>query len=343
MLMTANDLDGASETLAVQILADQLVDIGRIAVGDEKAREHPQCAQNLVLGVENAKMHAEAMRVLHPVAVTRVQIVHSDDRITADLQRVMAQQGNRRRSIQDEKLVIEVEMTDHVDVLAQDVARRAIPARIYNEDVEASVPDRFCRLRRSCIAGRHSGPFGLRLRLGRAFENARQPPPPKPKGAKPISRKPHSAASATSSTASKKPLCRNCNSSRYRRSASWAATFRIGHTPFTNAPSAATLLFSTEAAIPKTSVNTPAMQRMLGTRISPQLTRTLRCRSEAMSSNSQSLSSPGSMNTTCAVSVAIDVARRSEIEKLGFFKAMASLMPSPTKQTLRPPFCSFST
>ena len=40
---------------------------------------------------------------------------------------------------------------------------------------------------------------------------------------------------------------------------------------------------STEAAIPNPSVNTPTMQRMLGPRISPQLMRTLRCKSPAMS------------------------------------------------------------
>jgi hypothetical protein len=49
------------------------------------------------------------------------------------------------------------------------------------------------------------------------------------------------------------------------------------------------------------------------------------------------------MNTTCAVSVAIDVAPRKEIETFAFFKAMVSLMPSPTKQTLRPSFWSFWT
>ena len=49
------------------------------------------------------------------------------------------------------------------------------------------------------------------------------------------------------------------------------------------------------------------------------------------------------MKTMCAVSVAIDVAPRSEIETFAFFSAIESLMPSPTKQTLRPSFCSFST
>ena len=34
---------------------------------------------------------------------------------------------------------------------------------------------------------------------------------------------------------------------------------------------------------------------------------------------------------------------RSEIETLAFFRAIESLMPSPTKQTFRPSFWSFST
>jgi len=51
----------------------------------------------------------------------------------------MAQQRNRRRPIQD---VVDVEVADHVDVLAQDVARCAIPPGIDDEDVEANVLDR---------------------------------------------------------------------------------------------------------------------------------------------------------------------------------------------------------
>ena len=62
-----------------------------------------------------------------------------------------------------------------------------------------------------------------------------------------------------------------------------------------------------------------------------------------MSRRSQSFESPSSMKTMCAVSVAIDVAPRSEIETFAFFSAIESLMPSPTKQTLRPSFWSFST
>ena len=49
------------------------------------------------------------------------------------------------------------------------------------------------------------------------------------------------------------------------------------------------------------------------------------------------------MNTTWAVSVAIEVAPRNEIETFAFFRAIASLTPSPTKQTFRPSCCSFST
>ena len=49
------------------------------------------------------------------------------------------------------------------------------------------------------------------------------------------------------------------------------------------------------------------------------------------------------MKTMCAVSVAIEVAPRSEIETFAFFRAIESLMPSPTKQTFRPSFWSFST
>jgi len=87
VLMAANDLDGAGKPLAVQILANQLVEIGRVAVRDQKTREHPQCGQNLLLGIEDAEMHAEAVGVLHPAAVARMQVMHGDDRITADLQR----------------------------------------------------------------------------------------------------------------------------------------------------------------------------------------------------------------------------------------------------------------
>ena len=52
-----------------------------------------------------------------------------------------------------------------------------------------------------------------------------------------------------------------------------------------------------------------------------------------MSRRSQSFDSPCSMNTICAVSVAIDEAPRSEIDTLAFFSAIESLIPSPTKQT----------
>ena len=87
VLVTTNNLDGTSETLPVQVLADQLVDVPRVAMRDEETREHLQCAQNLMLVVQNAEMHAEAVGVLHPVAVARMQVMHGDDRITADLQR----------------------------------------------------------------------------------------------------------------------------------------------------------------------------------------------------------------------------------------------------------------
>ena len=85
--MAANNLDGAGKPLAVQILANQLVEIGRITVRDQEAREHPQSGQNLLLAIENAEMHAEAMGMLHPVAMVWMQVMHGDDRITADLQR----------------------------------------------------------------------------------------------------------------------------------------------------------------------------------------------------------------------------------------------------------------
>ena len=119
MLMTAHDLYCPDETLAVQVLADQLVDIVRIAVRDEKACEHLQCAQNLTLVVQNAEMHAEAMGMLDPVAVARLQVVHRDGRVAADLQRVMAQQGDRRFSIQDKQLVVDVEVSEDVNVIVQ--------------------------------------------------------------------------------------------------------------------------------------------------------------------------------------------------------------------------------
>ena len=95
--------------------------------------------------------------------------------------------------------------------------------------------------------------------------------------------------------------------------------------------------------IPNPIVNTPAMQAMFGARIMDQLRLTLWSRSRAISRNSQSFASPSSRKTMCAVSVAIDEAPRSEIETLAFFRAIESLMPSPTKQTLQPSFWSFST
>ena len=101
---------------------------------------------------------------------------------------------------------------------------------------------------------------------------------------------------------------------------------------------AETLLVMTEAMIPKPIVKTPAMQATLGTRIIVQLRLTLRSRSRAMSRRSHSFDSPCSMNTICAVSVAIDDAPRSEIDTLAFFRAIESLMPSPTKQTFLPSF-----
>ena len=106
---------------------------------------------------------------------------------------------------------------------------------------------------------------------------------------------------------------------------------------------AATLLVTTDAMIPKPIVKTPAMQAMFGTRIIVQLRLTLRSRSRAMSRRSQSFASPCSMKTMWAVSVAIDEAPRSEIETLAFFRAIESLMPSPTKQTFLPSFWSFAT
>ena len=91
VLVTTNDLDGASETLPVQVLADQRVNIRRIAVRDKEAREHLQCTENLTLVIQNAEMHAEAVGMLDPVAVAWLQVVHRDGRIATDLQRVMTQ------------------------------------------------------------------------------------------------------------------------------------------------------------------------------------------------------------------------------------------------------------
>ena len=110
--------------------------------------------------------------------------------------------------------------------------------------------------------------------------------------------------------------------------------------PLPSAARAATLLVTTDAMIPNPIVKTPAMQAILGARINHQLRRTLRSRSRAMSRRSQSLDSPSSRNTMWAVSVAIDDAPRSEIDTLAFLSAIESLIPSPTKQTLRPSFWS---
>src|SRR5208337_3461911 len=43
------------------------------------------------------------------------------------------------------------------------------------------------------------------------------------------------------------------------------------------------------------------------------------------------------------IQVAIDEAPRNEIDTLAFLRAIESLIPSPTKQTFLPSFCSFST
>jgi hypothetical protein len=61
VFVTANDLDCARKTLAMQILTNQAVEILSIAVRDEETSEHLQCRQNLLLAVQNAKMHPEAM------------------------------------------------------------------------------------------------------------------------------------------------------------------------------------------------------------------------------------------------------------------------------------------
>ena len=62
-----------------------------------------------------------------------------------------------------------------------------------------------------------------------------------------------------------------------------------------------------------------------------------------MSLSSQSLERPRSRKTTCAVSVAIVEAPRNEIDTSAFLRAIESLIPSPTKHTLRPSFWSRST
>ena len=88
--------------------------------------------------------------------------------------------------------------------------------------------------------------------------------------------------------------------------------------------------------MPKPMVKTPITLETLGATIIDQLRFTLRSRLRAMSLSSQSFDRPPSRKTTCAVSVAIVEAPRSEIDTSAFLRAIESLIPSPTKQTLRP-------
>ena len=132
-------------------------------------------------------------------------------------------------------------------------------------------------------------------------------------------------------------------SSSFRRSASRRATSRIGQTPLTRAPSAATLLAMTEVPTPKPSVKTPITEARLGARIMFQLRWVFLSSRWAISRSAHNLARPCSRKTIWAVSVAMEVAPRSEMDTLAFLSAIESLIPSPTKQTLRPSLWSFST
>src|SRR5271170_7434167 len=94
------------------------------------------------------------------------------------------------------------------------------------------------------------------------------------------------------------------------------------------------LLKKTECQILNPKRNTPAMQKPFGTRIRFQLRCTLCSRASEKSFRSQILARLSSMKTICAVSVAMEEAPRREIETFAFFKAIESLIPSPTKQTV---------
>ena len=120
------------------------------------------------------------------------------------------------------------------------------------------------------------------------------------------------------------------------RARSEAIAFCIGMRPFAKAANAEMLLSTTLAITPQPSVNTPATQTAFGTTSIRQLRRTFRSRSVAMSRSSHRRPSPSSSNRISAVSLAMLAAPRSEIETSAFFKARASLIPSPIKQTLLP-------
>ncbi len=128
-----------------------------------------------------------------------------------------------------------------------------------------------------------------------------------------------------------------------RRSDSARAILRSGSKPLPSATRAETLLVNTDVMTPNPIVNTPIMLVTLGATIIDQLRLTFRSRSRATSLRSQSLDNPPSRKMTWAVSVAMVDAPRSEIETSAFLSAIESLIPSPTKQTVRPSACSFAT
>jgi len=85
----------------------------------------------------------------------------------------------------------------------------------------------------------------------------------------------------------------------------------------------------------KPNMKTPATHKVFGRRIRCQLLRTLFSNACETSIRVQIFARLSSMKTICAVSVAMVEAPRSEIETFAFFKAIESLIPSPTKQTVR--------
>jgi len=85
----------------------------------------------------------------------------------------------------------------------------------------------------------------------------------------------------------------------------------------------------------KPKMKTPATHKVFGRRIRCQLLRTLFSNACETSIRVQIFARLSSMKTICAVSVAMVEAPRSEIETFAFFKAIESLIPSPTKQTVR--------
>src|SRR5262249_20419146 len=130
---------------------------------------------------------------------------------------------------------------------------------------------------------------------------------------------------------------------RHRLAPPGRRALRSGGRAVASAGRGGALFVAPRSKKPGPSANTPRKRGAVRAPLHDQLRFTFRSRSRAISLSSQSRDNPPSRKTTWAVSVASEEAPRSEIETSAFFSAIESLIPSPTKQTVRPSFWSLST